>query len=77
MMTEAVRSVVDRVFSDLSHIVRIASWADVRNQASWRVMEKVGLQREGLFRSCRVVHGERVDDVRYAILRADWQRGAC
>lgn len=72
LMTEAVRSVIDRLFSDLPHIMRIASWADVRNAGSWRVMEKAGLQREGLFRSCRVLHGERVDDVHYAILRADW-----
>src|SRR5690606_35797532 len=50
LTTEAVRSVVARVFSDLPHIVRIASWADLRNEGSWRVMEKAGLKREGVFR---------------------------
>ena len=32
---------------------RISSQADVRNRRSWRVMEKVGMRREGLFRSHR------------------------
>jgi ribosomal-protein-alanine N-acetyltransferase len=71
LMTEAVRSVVARVWSDLPHVMRIASWADIRNIASWRVMEKCGLQREGIARSCRVIRGERIDDVRYALLRSD------
>jgi RimJ/RimL family protein N-acetyltransferase len=75
-MTEAVRSVIDRAFTDLPHIMRIASWADIRNEASWRVMQKVGLTREGVFRSCRVLRGERIDDVRYAILREQWVAAA-
>ena len=74
LMTEAVRSIVNRVFAELPHIERIQSWADVRNVGSWRVMEKCGLVREGVYRSRRVVHGERVDDVHYAILRGDWVR---
>ena len=72
LMTEAVHSVLDRAFLDLPHIMRVSAWADTRNEASWRVMEKVGLSREGVFRSCRVVHDERVDDVRYALVRPDW-----
>lgn len=72
LMTEAVRSTIDQVFAGLPHILRIASNADTRNQRSWRVMEKTGMQREGVFRSCRVFHGERVDLVHYALLREDW-----
>ena len=72
LATEAVRSVVDNAFETLPSLVRIASHADVRNVGSWRVMEKVGLQREGLLRSVRTLRGERIDDVVYAILREDW-----
>lgn len=72
LMSEAARSVVDRIFGDLPHVMRIESWADVRNVGSWRVMEKCGLTREGILRSRRVVHGERVDDALYAILREQW-----
>ncbi len=30
------------------------------------------MRREGLLRSRRAVHGERVDDVLYAVLREEW-----
>lgn len=72
LMTEAVRSVIGRVFAELPHVMRIDAWADVRNVGSCRVMEKCGLVREGIHRSCRVVHGARVDDAHHALLRSDW-----
>ena len=46
--------------------------ADIRNKGSWRVMEKLGMEREGVMRSNRLVRDTRVDDVFYAILREGW-----
>ena len=69
--TEAAAAVVGYGFEALE-LVRIWAAADVRNVASWRVMEKLGMRRAGLLRSRRVVHGERVDDVLYALLREEW-----
>ena len=71
LATEAAASVVGYGFEELD-LARIWAAADVRNVASWRVMEKLGMRREGQLRSRRVVHGERVDDVLYALLREEW-----
>ena len=54
---------------------RIYAFADIHNEASWRVMEKVGMRREGVLRSNRLVAGERIDDVLYAVLSDDLSGG--
>ena len=71
LVTEAARAVVAYGFAELG-LARIQAFADIRNVGSWRVMEKLGMQREGVLRSHRVVHDERTDDVVYAILREEW-----
>ena len=48
-MTEAVRAVIGIVF-DQPHVHRIAAFADEENFASARVLEKAGMQREGILR---------------------------
>jgi RimJ/RimL family protein N-acetyltransferase len=48
-MTEAVRAVVEQALG-LPHIYRVAAICDVENVASARVMEKVGMLREGVLR---------------------------
>jgi [ribosomal protein S5]-alanine N-acetyltransferase len=49
LMTEAARSVVDSSLADPA-IFRVGAVTDVDNLASARVLEKVGMQREGLLR---------------------------
>ena len=71
LVTEAARAVIHHAFGELG-LVRVQAYADIRNVGSWRVMEKVGMQREGVLRSHRLVHDERTDDVVYAILREEW-----
>src|SRR6202040_3772712 len=51
--TEALRRILEFGFENLS-LERIWATADVRNVASWRVMEKAGMEREGLMRTTRV-----------------------
>ncbi len=49
IITEAVRALVDWAFSQ-GHIYRVWAVCDVENVASARVLEKVGMQREGILR---------------------------
>ena len=71
LTTEAARAVITYGFESLG-LVRIQAYADICNEASWRAMEKLGMQREGVLRSNRLVRGARVDDVLYAVLREEW-----
>jgi ribosomal-protein-alanine N-acetyltransferase len=69
--TEAAAAVFAWAFHDLG-LVRIEATADSENVGSWRVMEKLGMRREGLLRKHRVLRGEHRDTVIYAILADDW-----
>ena len=76
LMTEAAAAVVDWGFTHRG-LSRISSHADLRNRRSWRVMEKLGMVREGVFRSQRKdprPGHPRVDFVYYALLRDQWQQ---
>ncbi len=73
IVPEAGRAVIDWGF-DAYALHKIYSRADVRNRQSWRVMEKLGMSREGVLRGYRKVRGEHVDDVCYGILREEWER---
>ncbi len=75
LMTEAAGAVVAHGFGEWG-LARIQATADVRNKGSWRVMEKLGMKREGVLRSHRLIRGERVDDVLYAILAEEWASSA-
>lgn len=70
--TEAVRALLDFCFQDLS-VRRVHANCFTDNQASWRLMERVGMRREShavaesLHRS-----GEWLDTFTYAVLAAEW-----
>jgi ribosomal-protein-alanine N-acetyltransferase len=72
LATEAARAALDYTFRDLG-VDKVWARADPRNLASVRVLEKLGMQREGLLRSHLIYRGERVDRVYYGLLRAEWQ----
>ena len=78
IMPEAVAAVVDWGFPARS-LAKISAMADLRNRRSWRVMEKLGMTREGVLRSQEkdVRPGyPRSDDVYYGLLRDEWESGA-
>ena len=78
LMTEAAHAVVDWGFSRRG-LARISSHADLRNRRSWRVMEKLGMTREGVCRSHRKdprPDHPRIDWVYYAVLRDQWEHSA-
>jgi len=70
-MPEAVKSIVDWGFAQAG-LYRVWAICDVENSASARVMEKSGMQREGLLRR-RSLHPSLSDEPRdayiYAIVR--------
>ena len=74
LTTEAAQAVIDWGFAEFE-LEKIYSWADVQNIGSWRVMEKIGMTREGTLRSQGVNRGVRQDYHYYGILRDEWERG--
>jgi RimJ/RimL family protein N-acetyltransferase len=46
---------------------------DMRNVASQKVLEKVGMSKEGILRQNRIVHEEFVDEVWFGLLRDEWK----
>ncbi len=67
---EAARAMIGHVFSH-SDYNRIFARCDSENYGSWRVMEKLGMTREAVFRKVRPSGN---DEYVYAILREEWER---
>jgi RimJ/RimL family protein N-acetyltransferase len=74
-VTEAVTELVRICFEDLG-VRRLAAVAFAGNAASIRVMEKLGMQREALFRR-ESLHRDLgwVDSVTYGLLADEWREG--
>jgi RimJ/RimL family protein N-acetyltransferase len=69
---EAATALLDWAFPTYD-LAKVYARADARNMRSWRVMEKLGMQREGVLRAHRVIAGERSDEVVYGVLREEWR----
>jgi RimJ/RimL family protein N-acetyltransferase len=68
---EAVAGLIDWLWGMKVH--RVWAVADTRNLASWKMMERLGMRREGEFReNCRV-KGEWADEYLYAVLEPEWR----
>lgn len=73
LATEAARAVMDTAFATDATLNRIRAMADARNSASLRVMEKLGMVREGVLRQNRLARGGFIDEVWCGVLRAEWE----
>jgi RimJ/RimL family protein N-acetyltransferase len=70
--TEGAAMIVELAFSGLgAH--RVSGRLDARNDPSARVLEKLGMRREGLFLENEFVKGEWTDELVYAILAPEWR----
>lgn len=67
----AVKKMVDKVFND-TDLRRLFALVHSENQASCRVLEKIGFVKEGLLRDHYIVDGKAVDEVFYGILKRDY-----
>jgi RimJ/RimL family protein N-acetyltransferase len=70
--TEAVRELLRYCFEDLG-VRRVVAGCFADNDASWRLMERVGMRREAYaVRDALHRSGQWLDSVSYAILRDEW-----
>jgi len=74
LTTEAARAVSRAAFAAWEELNRIEAMAFGGNGASLRVMEKLGMQREGHLRQKRLLKGEFHDEVWYSLLRHEWEK---
>jgi RimJ/RimL family protein N-acetyltransferase len=70
--TEAAWALVRFGFDKLM-LHRIFATCDVKNSASIRVLEKIGMTREGLFREDFFIHGRWRSSYMYSILQKEYQ----
>lgn len=70
--TEAARELLRIGFEDLG-LHRIVADADPRNTGSLRIMERLGMRHEALYREAFFLKGEWVDETHYAILEDEWR----
>jgi RimJ/RimL family protein N-acetyltransferase len=72
LMTEAARAVMNWAFQTYG-FNRMFAFCDPRNVGSSRVLEKMGMKREGQLRSHLKWNGEFRDQLYYGILRTEWE----
>jgi RimJ/RimL family protein N-acetyltransferase len=71
-LAEALPALIDHAFGAMQ-LIRLEADIDPRNQASARVLERLGFRREGLLRERWIVRGVPSDSAMYGLLRADWR----
>lgn len=68
--TEAVRAVLNLLFGN--GILRVSAECDARNDASARLLDRLGFRREGLRVEHTWIKGEWTDDLLFGLLARDW-----
>lgn len=68
---EALEAALEHGFREVG-LNRVEADIDPRNEASGRVLEKLGFRKEGYMPQRWLVHGEYADTVNYGLLRAYW-----
>ncbi|MDH3745292.1 MAG: GNAT family N-acetyltransferase [Acidobacteriota bacterium] len=71
LMPQALAIVLRDLYSRTS-LRRIEARCAIQNEGSYKVLERLGFQREGRLRDYFVLDGQRVDNYLYAILRRDF-----
>jgi ribosomal-protein-alanine N-acetyltransferase len=74
LVVEAARAVMRYVFEEYA-VERLQAQVFAGNDASERVLQKLGFAREGVLRSLVLRRGRWWDIVMYSLLRAEWDRG--
>lgn len=71
LATEAATALFDLAFGP-GDMHRVSARCDVRNESSWRLMERLAMRREAHFREHALFKGEWDEEYIYAILRREW-----
>jgi RimJ/RimL family protein N-acetyltransferase len=69
--TEAAKAILNAAFGKLN-MHRVWATCDMRNHASYRVMEKLGMRREACFAKDVFQRGEWRNSYLYAVLAEEW-----
>jgi len=69
---EAAAALLDYGFASLC-LGRIEAETSVHNEPSWRLMERLGMRREGRLREATVADGQPLDSYLYTILPEEWR----
>jgi RimJ/RimL family protein N-acetyltransferase len=72
LMLEAMGAVIDHAFNELG-LHRLEADTDPANAGSLGLLERLGFEREGLFRQRWRVYGQWQDSVMLGLLKADWE----
>lgn len=72
VMVRALLRLLNELFVRTT-LERVEARCAIDNVASQKVLEKLGFRREGMLRSYFRLHGRRVDNFLYAILKSDWR----
>ena len=68
--SEAVQSVILWALKNVG-LAKVWAEADIRNERSWKLMEKIGMIRDGISRSDHIIHNVRTGMVLYSILHEE------
>ncbi|WP_339248357.1 GNAT family protein [Bacillus sp. FSL R5-0523] len=69
--SEAAQAILEYGFKEMN-LHRIIATCQPENIPSYRVMEKIGMRREGFFKKCIPKGNEWWDEYYYAILEEEW-----
>lgn len=72
---ESCAALLDLLFGEIA-LHRAIAMCVVENEPSWRLMEKLGMRREGHFLEYKLLGGAWRDEFLYAIRRREWRRSA-
>jgi RimJ/RimL family protein N-acetyltransferase len=70
--TEAIRRLLAYAFDELD-LHRITAGTDVRNEPSWRLLERLGFRREAHLVENAWFKGAYASEYHYAMLKREWQ----
>jgi RimJ/RimL family protein N-acetyltransferase len=73
--TQAACIMVNHLFNTRP-IERIVGYVAEKNEPSFKVLQKAGLQYEGLHRHMNFTHGEWVNVIQLGMIRSDWANEA-
>lgn len=70
--SEAVRALLSYIFNDLRKH-KVIAFTDVRNEKSIRLLEHVGMRREGHLLENYMSKDQWVDEYQYGLLQSEWK----
>jgi ribosomal-protein-alanine N-acetyltransferase len=70
--TAAVTLLLEKVFSETA-LRKLMAFVHDKNQASCRVLEKLGFRQEGLLLEHYLINGRPENEVLYSLLKSEWR----